>query len=116
MKKLLTLMLALMMVLACCVAHAEEATYPDVVVKPEGGLRVAYMCRNLDVESQARQYHQVQMECSHRGWEFLDGFYQNFDEGRTKMQSYITQGVDAIVFGNTDHCQRHRGGGCVGSG
>ena len=102
MKKLLTLMLALMMVLACCVAHAEEATYPDVVVKPEGGLRVAYMCRNLDVESQARQYHQVQMECSHRGWEFLDGFYQNFDEGRTKMQSYITQGVDAIVFGNTD--------------
>ena len=104
MKKSISL-LAIILTLVLAIASfavAEESEYPDLVVKPEGGLRVAYMCRNLDVETQNRQYHQAQMECSHRGWEFLDGFYQDFDEGRTKMQSFITQGVDAIVFGNTD--------------
>ena len=100
--KLLVALLALVIALSSTLCFAEESSYPDLIVKPEGGLRVAYMCRNLDVETQARQYHQSQMECSHRGWEFLDGFYQDFDEGRTKLQAYITQGVDVIVFGNTD--------------
>lgn len=99
--KLLALLLATMLAFSC-VAFAEEVSYPEIGVKPEGGLRIAYMCRNLDVETQNRQYHQAQMECAHRGWEFVDGFYQNFDEGRTKMQAFINQGVDAFVFGNTD--------------
>ncbi len=100
--RLFVVVLAIVLLMSSLVGRAEQVAYPELSVKPEGGLKVAYMCRNLDVESQARQYHQAQMECSHRGWTFLDGFYQNFDEGRTKMQSYITQGVDVIVFGNTD--------------
>lgn len=101
-RRMLTVLMAAMMVFFALSGFAEEAEYPELIVKPAGGLRVAYMCRNLDVESQARQYHQAQMECEHRGWEFLDGFYQDFDEGRTKMQAFINQGVDAFVFGNTD--------------
>lgn len=100
MTKLVAVLLVALIMLASFSCVAEE--FPDLIVKPEGGLRVAYMCRNLDVETQSRQYHQAQMECSHRGWEFLDGFYQDFDEGRNKMQAFINQGVDVFAFGNTD--------------
>lgn len=71
-------------------------------IKPDGKLKVGLLYHNIDTENQARNYQQTKIECAHRGWEFVDGYWNAVDEARTNMLSFITQEVDAIVIGNMD--------------
>ncbi len=86
--------------------EAAPATVPDsfpaLKVQPSGKLKVGLLYHNLETESQFRNYNQTKIECEHRGWELAEGYYNNNDEGRTALTSFITQGVDAIIIGNCD--------------
>lgn len=88
-------------------ASADEPTetavdFPMLKVQPSGKLKIGLLYHNLETESQFRNYNQTKIECEHRGWELVEGYYTNNDEGRTALTSFITQGVDAIVIGNCD--------------
>lgn len=75
--------------------------FPHPVVKADGKLKVAVIAPSLTAESLNRMDHQMQIECAHRGWEYLSILFGTDDNYEASFQSAINLGADAIVLINT---------------
>lgn len=80
---------------------ADFDEFPHPIVKPEGDLKVAVIAPDLTAESLNRMDHQLQIECAHRGWEYLSILFGTDDNYEASFQSAINLGADAIVLLNT---------------
>ena len=103
MKKIVSLIAALALVLLSCTAFAETEAFdayarPKVVEAP----KVAMLIRSADSESQLRSRQQGEIECAHRGWEFLPIVYEMDTNFRDAFQNAMNQGVDAIIINSTE--------------
>ncbi|MBQ6798904.1 MAG: substrate-binding domain-containing protein [Oscillospiraceae bacterium] len=81
--------------------YAAFDEYPHPVVKPDGALKIGVMAESLTSESIYRWDWQLQVECAHRGWEYVSLQYKTADNFEATFQSGINQGCDAIVLVNT---------------
>ena len=59
--------------------YAAFDEFPHPNVKPEGGLKIGVMGPSLTSESLYRWDWQMQVECAHRGWEYVSLLYNTDD-------------------------------------
>lgn len=100
MKKVLGIVLALILVLGCVAAFAEE--YPDLKQKPDGDIAIGFLVQNLESEYNRRCHQAVAVETAHRGWELTDCVVNSDEERVAALNTLINKGVDAIVISNMD--------------
>lgn len=81
--------------------YAAFDAFPHPKVKPEGGLKIGVVAENLTSESIYRWDWQMQVECAHRGWEYVSFQYQTNDNYEATFQSALNQDVDALVLLNS---------------
>ena len=72
---------------------------PRVVAE---GLKVGYMYRQADADSQIRMLQQTKVEAAHRGWTLVDVCYEVDTNFRDSFQNLLNQDVDAIVLTSTE--------------
>lgn len=75
--------------------------YARPVIVPEG-IRVGYLIRQIEAESQARSLRQAEIECAQRGWNLIPIIYEVDTNFRDAFQNLLNQGVDAIIMGSTE--------------
>lgn len=100
MKKILGIVLALVMLLGCVTAFAEE--YPELKQKPDGDIAIGFLVHNLEAEYNRRCHQAVAVEAAHRGWDLTDCVIASDEEGVAALNTLINKGVDAIVISNMD--------------
>lgn len=104
MKRISVVLLLVLALVFTSVASAEVGkqfdNFPRPSTKPDGKLKIGVMANNLTAESMYRWDWQFQIECAHRGWEYLSLQYQTDDNYEATFQSALNQGVDAIVLLN----------------
>lgn len=71
-----------------------------VIVKE--GIRVGYLIRQIEAESQARSLRQAEIECYKRGWNLVPIIYEVDTNFVDAFQNLLNQGVDAIILGSTE--------------
>lgn len=71
------------------------------VIVPEG-IRVGYLIRQIEAESQARSLRQAEIECYKRGWNLIPIIYEVDTNFVDAFQNLMNQGVDAIILGSTE--------------
>ena len=80
--------------------YAAFDEFPHPNVKPEGGLKIGVVAPSLTSESLYRWDWQMQVECAHRGWEYVSLQYNTDDNYEATFQSGINQGCDALILLN----------------
>ena len=80
--------------------YAAFDEFPHPNVKPEGGLKIGVMGPSLTSESLYRWDWQMQVECAHRGWEYVSLLYNTDDNYEATFQSALNQGCDALILMN----------------
>lgn len=71
-----------------------------VIVKE--GIRIGYLIRQIEAESQARSLRQAEIECYKRGWNLVPIIYEVDTNFVDAFQNLLNQGVDAIILGSTE--------------
>lgn len=80
--------------------------FPHPKVKTDGKLKIGVVTPNLTSESLYRWDWQFQIECAHRGWEYISFQYQTDDNYETTFQSALNQDVDALILLNVASAQQ----------
>ena len=104
MKKISVVLLLVLALVLGMVASAEVGrqfdSFPRPNTKPDGKLKIGVMVNNLTAESMYRWDWQFQIECAHRGWDYISFQYQTDDNYEATFQSALNQGVDALILLN----------------
>lgn len=79
---------------------------PQVVPAGET-FRMGAIARDLSSESIKRVDHQLQIECAHRGWDYVPVYYENESNYNDAFMSLINQGVHSIVLINPMSVETH---------
>lgn len=97
-------------------SEANDATSDNVTafdafihptVKPNGDLKVGFLHNPTANEDTARMVAQVEIECEHRGWSFVDGEYEGGTYFRDAWETMLNQDVDAIIIGVADNFETY---------
>lgn len=98
---LIAALLACTLLVSSVFAYEDFDEYPHPIVREDGKLKVAVISQSLTVESIYRWDWQMQIECAHRGWEYLQLCYNTTDNYEAVFTSALNQGADVIVLINT---------------
>ena len=79
---------------------------PQIVEEGET-FRLGVLARELTSESINRIDHQLQIECAHRGWDFVPVYYEIEANYNDAFMSLLNQGVHAIVLINPMSTETH---------
>lgn len=76
--------------------------YPRPVIKTDGKLKVGYLHTLASFSSTNRSIRQMQIECHHRGWEYVDGQWESAEQVRDVWNALINADCDVICLQGLD--------------
>ena len=84
----------------------DDFARPQLVAADET-FRLGAIAKDISAESIFRVDHQLQIECAHRGWEYVPVYYETEANYNDAFMSLINQGVHAIVLMNPMSVETH---------
>ena len=107
MKRLLAMICAAMMLFSVT-AFAEDGgegfdAFPRPVVKEDGNLKVGFIHATLSYEFTVRLVEQCKLECAQRGYEYVDGLFEQEADARDVWKTLINEGCDVIIATQMDN-------------
>ena len=84
----------------------DEFARPQLVSADET-FRLGAIAKDISAEAIFRVDHQFQIECAHRGWEYVPVYYETEANYNDAFMSLINQGVHAIVLMNPMSVETH---------
>ena len=84
----------------------DEFARPQLVSADET-FRLGAIAKDISAEAIFRVDHQFQIECAHRGWEYVPVYYETEANYNDAFMSLINQGVHAIVLMNPLSVETH---------
>ena len=110
-KRIIVLMLTMMMAVSMVAFSGEtEATgelatdsYERPVMKEDGKVKIGFLHGTLSYEFTTRMVDQCKLECAHRGWDYVDGIFEQEASVRDVWNTLINQQCDAIIITQLDN-------------
>ena len=82
-------------------AAFDEFVRPET--KEDGKIKIGLLHGTLTYEFTVRMVDQCKLECAYRGWEYVDGLYEQAADVRDVWKTLINEGCNAIIITQLDN-------------